>query len=233
MRFFTLNEEQKGSLNNEPEFGMGYQLVRGNKLNDRASDLGNSTFGLDVVVAGAFVISHDKRGGESEFGLNEILCRDFGEALLYSDIEDYEEGDEFRTRTRFMPKFPNDPGGFYAGKLPLFYSRTRHGDEFRRLSAYQNDSRIKNDGSVTPGTYTTTVNDVQATPSGLAAVGRYALPTKLPASFVFHIIPPPNTPILYSTVRPAFGFAGGGVEVYFPHGCPAGSAKLLSTLPEM
>src|SRR2546421_104541 len=50
-------------------------------------------------------------------------------------------------------------------------------------------------------------------PSGFAAVGRYALPNVEPAMYVYEIEPRPETRIEFGTVAPAYGQAGGGVEV--------------------
>lgn len=69
-------------------------------------------------------------------------------------------------------------------------------------------------------------------PNGLAAVGRYALPTRISAKEVFGIWPTAGTQILYGTVTPNYGLAGGGVEVFFPNGTAPGTVRHLRTLPE-
>ncbi|MEQ8629683.1 hypothetical protein [Ekhidna sp.] len=104
---------------------------------------------------------------------------------------------------------------------------------FIRFSAFNPDRRILPDGSVRPGTFCTTKNDEKEVPSGLAAVGRYALPSRLTHKYVYSIQPPKGTPIYFGTVTPNYGLAGGGVEVYFPNGCPKGSAKHnpINTIP--
>lgn len=86
---------------------------------------------------------------------------------------------------------------------------------FVRYSAFSNDRRIRPNGSVMQGTYATTERDSRTVLSGLAAVGRYALPYPRPAIYCFRIAPSPRIPILVGTTSPAHSQAGGGVEVRF------------------
>jgi hypothetical protein len=116
-------------------------------------------------------------------------------------------------------------------QLPPFFQRATGSEVFFRVSPYRKDRNIMPDGSVVPRCYCTSDNDMTVVPSGLAAVGRYALPSRLPAIHVFRIQPPKGTPYLCGTVTPNFGLAGGGVEAYFPLGCPAGSAVFDKKLP--
>lgn len=106
--------------------------------------------------------------------------------------------------------------------------------EFYRYCAFPEDPRIRDDGSVVKGTYATTETEKSMVPNGLAAVGRFSLPIRMPAKFVVSIVAPAGTPIRYRTVAPNFGLCGGGVEVLFPEGLPAGSAAVTrSEIPEM
>lgn len=118
-----------------------------------------------------------------------------------------------------------------ANALPPFPAKTMSTDVFYRLSAFRDDRRIFKDGSVAAGTYCTSSNDMKEVPSGLAAVGRYALPCRFPAVYVFLIQPPAETVVAYGTVVPKFEMAGGGVEAFFPNGCPPGSARYDKTIP--
>ena len=52
-------------------------------------------------------------------------------------------------------------------------------------------------------------------PLGFVAVGRFALPNSLPASHRYQIEAPTGTAVVFGTVAPAFGQAGGGVEAFF------------------
>jgi len=65
------------------------------------------------------------------------------------------------------------------------------------------------------GTYAAPESEVPFVPTGFVAVGRFALPNTLPASFHYLIEAPAGTSVDFGTVAPAFGQAGGGVEAYF------------------
>jgi len=114
---------------------------------------------------------------------------------------------------------------------PPFLVVTTAGEVFYRLSPFKNDNRITRDGGLAPQTYSTTDNDFKEVPSGLAAVGRYALPSRLPAVHVFLIQPPAGTVVAYGTVTPNFHMAGGGVEALFPKGCAPGTVKYFKEIP--
>ncbi|MFA6264749.1 MAG: hypothetical protein WC670_03410 [Pseudolabrys sp.] len=115
---------------------------------------------------------------------------------------------------------------------PPFQLRTQSGEKFARFSAFKNDRRVLADGSLLPGSYVTSELDAGLAPSGFAVVGRYALPNPLSAINRFDIVVPVQTPGLVGTVLPAFGQAGGGVEVELTHGAPPGSVAGPVTIPE-
>ena len=119
--------------------------------------------------------------------------------------------------------------------LPLpnsFPLQTKSPERFVRFSAFRNDRRVHQDGSLLPGTYVTSERDAGCTPSGFAAVGRYALPNPMPAINRFDIAIPKGTSGLVGTVAPAFGQAGGGVEIELTNGTPPGSVTGPTTILE-
>ena len=67
------------------------------------------------------------------------------------------------------------------------------------------------------------MNDASHVPSGLAAVGRYALPNPTPATYRFVLLPPEGTRIRCGAVTPKFNQAGGGVEVLIKDSLPEGN----------
>jgi hypothetical protein len=96
--------------------------------------------------------------------------------------------------------------------------KTNAGDAFYRFSAFENDRRVTASGALLPGTYATTKADGDQVKTGKEAVERYALPNDEPASYRFSIKPEGGTTIQSGTVQPAYGHAGGGVEVIFSDG---------------
>jgi len=106
---------------------------------------------------------------------------------------------------------------------------------FHRFSSFNPDRRVDPvTGSFVPGTYAAPESEVPFVPTGFGAVGRFALPNNLPASYHYEIEAPTGTIVDFGTVAPAFGQAGGGVEAYFASAVT--NAKTpptpVSTLPD-
>ena len=126
----------------------------------------------------------------------------------------------------------------YDGRLDVvthgsYVSTTRSGEILERYSAFWPDRRILPDGSVRQGTYVTTATDATVVPSGLAAVGRYALPNPAPAVYRYTLTPPPGVSIRCGTCQPLFGQAGGGVEIALDAPLPPGTTALPpQTVPD-
>ncbi len=115
------------------------------------------------------------------------------------------------------PPIPSGPSAKLAppSSLVKSYSLTAN-RQFHRFSAFNPDKRVNTvTGDFLAGTYATTHSDFPFAPSGFAAVGRYALPNILPASYHFQIEAPLGTTVTFGTVAPAYGQAGGGVEALF------------------
>jgi hypothetical protein len=110
--------------------------------------------------------------------------------------------------------------------------KTREKEVFKRFTAYENDRRITSDGKLLPGTYATTEEDAKNVRTGKEAVARYALPNPKPASNKWTIEPHKDTVIQYGIVEPANDQPGGGVEVLFRDGTHAGTVTGLEKIPD-
>ena len=106
------------------------------------------------------------------------------------------------------------PSGYMAavGAHQLLGSITlSHLTRFFRYTSSPADGRFSA-GQLNSDTYLTTFNDQQFVNSGFGAVGRYALPLPMPASYKHEYTLPAGTRLLVGTVAPQFGQSGGGVE---------------------
>jgi hypothetical protein len=106
------------------------------------------------------------------------------------------------------------------------------GEVFMRFTAYRNDKRITAANGLLPGTYATTEADSHHVKSGKEAVERYALPDPKPAIFRYRVDPEKNTVYREGVAQPAYGHAGGGVEVIFDDGASDKTVSGPAVLPE-
>ena len=220
-------------LLSQPETGMGYQIID-NETNDKKKIklVLNAEFTLDfenifdpIDFIGQY--QWDKlRQLFFQFPTYQPIIIDF-EKFATEELRSDTLQTEARVETNFLYITNITPTTY-----PPFTYLSRRGDEFYRLSAHRNDKRVNKDGSLARGTFGTTSNDLKVVPSGAAAVGRYALPSRVPSTYLFKIIPDPGTPIYFGTVLPNFGLAGGGVEVFFPNGTSSGTVTLIGVIPE-
>ena len=231
-------------LLNEPESGMGYQIAVVDE--DRYLILG-TVLAVPIRRARAYLVQESPKPvtivarGPMLLEGDELYLTEWQvPATGWVDSEDLESlnrmaetwlrgDDPMSTLEELRPLEGSLAKVETHGSYP---SQSRPGELFIRYSAFANDRRINSDGSVQSGTYVTTETDARLVPSGLSAVGRYALPKTTPALNRFVLRPPAGTPIHCGAVTPKFGQAGGGVEVQFNSGLPSGTAFGPQPIPE-
>lgn len=209
---YRLDIGQEKILLEEPESGMGYQLLRA-AINGEGS-LIFFAFNTELLVEPNEL--HELAGEGFE---DEVETADAPQEFEVEEVFDPASQENYESFD-IQPPDPSYP----SPKLPLSRSTGAY-DGFKRYLAGPRDPRVNEDGSLRPGTYVTTVSDSALVPSGLAAVGRYALPNPRPARYVSTIVPEQSVSVRYryGTVVPAFGQSGGGVEVFFVDPVPPGS----------
>lgn len=107
------------------------------------------------------------------------------------------------------------PFGYVStrGRHPLLAKTTlAHDAKFIRFTSTKPDPRFSA-GSLSAGTYLTSVSDSLFVNTGFGTVGRYALPIPVPARHVHEYTIPKGVVLQVGTVAPNWGQAGGGVEV--------------------
>lgn len=216
---FRLSEDQAAELVEQPESGMGYQAIEAN---------------VDSATIFALAFNAELLVRPDE--LSAITGRPHDELLREAvDIQ------RFTLRAVLpagaigsTPAAVTTPpaAGAALAPTPLLSRTTSIHEGFIRFSAYSNDKRIRKNGSVAKNTYATTISDARFAVSGLAVAGRYALPNPSPAVYAYTIVPGPSVQYQLGTARPAYSQAGGGVELVFPAGAPAGSAFKPYEIPE-
>lgn len=202
-----LRNDATQRLLEEPETGMGYQLVRASRY--------EGDF-LALVLNGYVLIELDEWQRLHEAYPPEVIS-EVAEAPF---IEIEEVFDRSQLAEAGLAPAPPALEGLPS---PVLAPVDPH-EGFHRFSFFDHDRRIGPDGAVRPGTYVAPIRDARSVLCGLTAVARYALPDPRPARHVYTIVPNAVTSSQMGTVAPAFGQSGGGVEVFLDRGVGEGSA---------
>jgi hypothetical protein len=222
MAQWILSDDSIQALLSLPESGMGFQLVSAQWHGERDSFIvlnGGVAFELSqaalvgsidptaTLVNGIRVINAMKQAGT-------LVMAGRPEPHSFRLLESRISG----IAAAALPTAPSAPQTVQPSSLVkntvLFGNRM-----FYRYSAFNPDRRVDpTTGNFLAGTYAAPESEVAFIPTGFAAVGRLALPNLQPASHRYVIEAPPGTAVAFGTVAPAFGQAGGGVEVLLPNG---------------
>jgi hypothetical protein len=237
MKMWNLGSDAIGNLTKLPETGMGFQLVQ-------AMILGS--------VKRLLVFNCERAVDLSQM---ELLPGDDPAIILRNGLKVIEALKEDTVLTMFaapgpqsfrlmeariglLPAVAHVAGGAVTTALPsslVKHDTLKTNRMFYRYSAFNPDRRVDPiTGDFKPGTYAAPESEAPFVPTGFVAVGRFALPNVLPASYRYEITAPAGTAVDFGTVAPAYGQAGGGVEAYFANAVTNASAAPtpFTTLPD-
>lgn len=212
--YFKLSKEQEVDLLNQPETGMGYQIVEATK----AWNYNREKF---LVLNSEVVI--EMNGFEDDlirliFSQGIFSFKASAELITLNAMKVIIEK-QFRNQVS-EPKDEKERG---AIENPV---KSANGEEiFVRLSAFDDDKRIdKVKGCLRPGSFTTTEYDyIECKFMNYNPVERYALPSNDEIKFAFYIKPVKSDTLQKGIVQPANGKRGGGKEAYFANGTALGT----------
>lgn len=213
MKMINLNDSAIKELLELPETGMGFQFVDATYWGDRKRFLiFNSMHAIDITELNLSTTDEIYELMQNERKIIRYL--DFEQELTFSAPGPH----SFELiSTRIAA--PGVTAGSTIAATPS--SLVKHVNlaanrKFYRFSAFNPDRRVDPvSGDFQPGTYATVESELPFVPTGFVAVGRFALPNNIPASYRYTIEAPRNTSVSFGTVAPAFSQAGGGVEAYF------------------
>jgi hypothetical protein len=212
-----LEQASRSQLAKFPESGMGYFLA----LARLPRDL-EDTY---VIVAGNdYVVPSEAH--PSYYSLLDVLAGKLfpaGPPLQISTTLSTPAG---RNVAALPPGYVPAMGAVSLLGSVVLTSKAR----FYRFTGTAVDHRF-NGSHLAVDTYLTTQADHTYANSGFAAVGRYALPIPVPASYVHVYELLAGTSLLVGTVLPNFGQAGGGVEVKTPSPGAGPAATLIHSAP--
>lgn len=213
MKLLNLNDEATNELLSLPETGMGFQFVEATFWGDRKQLLVfNSERAVDISELNLSTTDDIYELLQNERKITSYL--DFESETLFSAPGPH-SFELISTRINAPATHTGLPLAARPSSLvkhvTLSANRT-----FYRFSAFNPDRRVNPaTGDFLPGTYATVESEIPFVPTGFVAVGRFALPNNIPASYRFTIEAPKGTHVSFGTVAPAFSQAGGGVEAFF------------------
>jgi hypothetical protein len=234
-----------------PEFGMGYHVVESNyRVAESDADV-YILFSHEFVLPIGEVLSVDPGLAASAPIDIETWVRN-NSPTFPADLNPCRPG-VFGSHPILRPFTSSPAGGVSAppsgpatppappaapvpyGHLPFLRATLTDSERFVRYTTFRTDRRVDPAaGALRDGTFAAPASEERMVPSGFSAVGRFALPSLLPAIWRRDIVPPAGTAYLCGAVVPMYGQAGGGVEVKFDWGAPAGSAHLrVASIPEL
>lgn len=213
MSMYSLGDQGRGELLHLPETGIGFQLVEGTFWGDRKKFL---VFNADLAI--------DLSSLNLDFTADpDVVQRNEARIVaeiraVYTTVIAAPGPHSFRLLSGRVETASSPVGPVLAARpsslvkhVTLAASRT-----FCRFSAFQPDRRVDPvTGDVAAGTYAAPQSESPFVPTGFVAVGRFALPNNVPASYRYTLRAPAGTRVSFGTVTPAFGQSGGGVEAFF------------------
>lgn len=211
---YKLSITQENDLLNQPETGMGYQIVEASK---------NGSYKQEnfLILNSEIVIEMNGYEGENVRKVisEGIMLIKASASLISLNVSSVLNEKQYRS---IIAESTNENEKGAIDNQVEFAS----GEElFVRLSAFENDKRIDRiKGCLLPGSYTTTNQDYKKCKEvSDDPIERYALPNNETIKFAFYIHPLKSDTLQRGTVQPANDKRGGGKEVYFANGTATGT----------
>lgn len=214
--YFKLSEAQENEFLNQPETGMGYQVVE-------ASKAGNYAREKFLILNSEVVIEMNASTSDNVRKVINEGIYSFKESASYITLNAITILNENQFRNIVNESKSENESG--AIENPIVNA---NGEEvFVRLSAFDNDRRVdKINKCLRLGSYTTTMDDyMQCKATNDDPVERYALPNNDKIQYAFHIQPIKSDTLQRGKVQPENQKPGGGKEAYFAKGTATGTFK--------
>ena len=208
--YYQLNASQENQLLNEPETGMGYQIIEASKAGEYLRE-------KFIVLNTQAVIEID---GYEAIYIRSIISEGIHRFKMKADVVTL-NSIKVLTEIQFRGIKVSEPKATKESGATENAVENANGIElFVRLSAFEDDKRVdKINKCLRAGSFTTTIDDY-ATCKKINddPIERYALPNNDTIKFAFYILPKKTDTLQRGIVQPAYNKRGGGKEVYFANG---------------
>lgn len=214
--YYRLSSSQEIDLLNQPETGMGYQIIEANKA---------GTYLREKFLVLNSEIAIELNGYEDDHIRkvmnNGIFSIKASASLISLNSVTVLNEKQFRNQANESKDISE------KGAIDNPVESADGNGMFVRLSAFDDDKRIdKINKCLRPGSYTTTFEDYfRCVSTDDDPVERYALPNNDEIKFAFYIQPVKSDTLQRGRVQPANGKKGGGKEAYFANGTDKGTFK--------
>ena len=194
-------------LLNQPESGMGYQIVEATTFHNKIN--WGIAYNAELLLFDGKPRAMLKASYQSLLAKARISTGEIKSLHVVTSMASTSPAFVLRETSYEKKSHP-------AKDAPI--ERIKEREVFKRFTAYENDHRITSDGRLRSGTYGTTEEDAKHVRTGKEAVALYALPNPKPPSNKWTIKPHKDSFIQYGIAKRAYGQPGGGVEVIFTKG---------------
>lgn len=212
--YFKLSASQENDLLNQPETGMGYQVVE-------ASKSGSYFKEKFLILNSEIVIEMNASTGDNVRKVINEGIYSFKASASVITLNSISVLNEKQYRNIVSEsKSLNERG---AIDNPVVNANGE--DVFVRLSAFEDDKRVdKVNKCLRKGAFTTTMGDyLKCKETYDEPIERYALPNNDKIQYAFYIQPHRSDTLQAGIVQPANDKRGGGKEVYFASGTAIGT----------
>lgn len=205
---YNLTAKEQGYLIDQPETGMGYQIVE-------AQEFGNYAIKRFIILNSTLAIESDN----AQTFLKQIFKEGFEKIRAKAQIMSF-KNIKVLNKIEAFGLVNDGPANASKGAKDSIEERANGSEIFIRLSAYLNDRRIDRiNKCLRPGSFTTTFIDYELCKNNkLDPIARYALPNEENIKWVFYIKPKILNILQRGVVQPANNQLGGGKEIYFKNG---------------
>lgn len=222
-------------LLNQPETGMGYQIIE-TKFISRSRFL---VYNSEILIQIPFDFNFNRnyyfgyRASDIEIGyltfIDQFTKHGYDFIVNNSKEDVFFFFDRVIQKSELIQTECNDPNRIIKYKRSTGTIGAANGKEevidklecFSRLTPFKDDKRIDYVAKkYMPGTYATTTTDyLTCIITNDDPIDRYALPSDIPIKYAFHCVPAVNKDrVQRGTVQPAFNHCGGGLEAFFKYG---------------
>jgi hypothetical protein len=211
MLYKLSSQTQENFFLNQPETGMGYQIIEARPENQYSKQ-------KYIILNSQIAIDYDSN---SSTNVKKVIAEGINHIKLSAHVINFSTNSiKVYSEKEYRNIINEVPVGNVKGAIDNPKEKANGIEKFVRLSAFHDDKRIDRiNNCLRAGSFTTTENDYNNCKNYKNdPIQRYALPNEEKIEWAFLIVPEKFDNLQRGKVQPANGKQGGGDEVYFETG---------------